>query len=91
MYAESIIEKSAFNLATSEVVCITEGDFSCAESSYRENSLHRRLCMTFHVRSQGTCYGFLDESRITAAPSIECVYYEEASIRACNVGGSMYD
>ena len=26
------------------VVCIT-GDFSCSESSYREDSEHRRLCV----------------------------------------------
>ena len=25
---------------------MTGGDFSCVESSYREDSLHRRLCMT---------------------------------------------
>ena len=30
----------------SEVVFMTGGDFSCVESSYREDSLHRRLCMT---------------------------------------------
>ena len=48
-----IIKKSAFDLATWDVVCMTGGGFSCAESSYiscaksssREDSLHMRLCI----------------------------------------------
>ena len=33
-------------------------------------------------------HGFLGEFRVTAALAIECA---EGSIRACNVGGCMYD
>ena len=34
-YAESIIAKSAFDLAAREFVFITKADFSCAEYVYR--------------------------------------------------------
>ena len=54
-----------------EVVCMTGGDFLCAESSYRENSPHRRLCMIegdFSCTEPGYVPWFLGEFRVTAAP-----------------------